>query len=390
MLHFNQICFWHVFIELSDLDYEIMSLNKKFVLYSVLLLSVILFVTPDRIIAQTLIEQDTLKIGLLISSGEMKEAKRGAELAIQEANRIDFLQDKNIHLITRSMEGPWGTGAKQTVDLVFNEKVWAIIGSNDGRNAHLAEQVTAKTQQVYISVLSGDPTLAQAYVPWFFSLVPNNIQQAKSLYKEIYGESDQRVLIIADKDYDTENALGFFMDEISSNNRETPVVIKFNTLDFDIDLIAKSVNSNNPEVIVFFTYPEETAEILSILIKMRGRFNIYGTFTVLGENPISVFNPDDFEGMIVPDVRYLSSRSGKNFLEQYDSKFGTRATPTAAYAYDAVWLILWEIQKSDFNHEIFKQRMRNAEYEGVTGIIRFDDIGNRVQDFKWIKLEDRN
>lgn len=366
---------------------DIVRLSKKVVLYSVLILSATLFGSLHVTFAQTSIEPDTLKIGLLISTNEMKEAKRGAELAIQEANRINFLQGKNIHLITRSMEGPWGTGAKQTVDLVFNEKVWAIIGSNDGRNAHLAEQVTAKTQQVYISTLSGDPTLAQAYVPWFFSLVPNNIQQANSLYKEIYGERDQRILIIADKDYDTENALGFFLDEIKRNNREKPDVLKYTTQDFDPDLVSQNISYEKAEVLVLFSHPKETIEILSSVKKLPGDFHIYGTFTVLGENPNRVFDTEDFEGMIVPDVRYLSSTSGKYFVEQYHSKFGTTATPVASYAYDAVWLILWEIQKSDFNLELFKQQLRNAEYEGVTGIIRFDKIGNRLQDFIWIELE---
>ena len=84
------------------------------------------------------------------------------------------------------MEGPWGTGSKQAVNLVFDEEVVAMLGSHDGRNAHLVEQVSAKSRVVFLSAWSGDPTLAQAFVPWFFNCVPNDLQQADVLIEEIY------------------------------------------------------------------------------------------------------------------------------------------------------------------------------------------------------------
>ncbi|MDX1285295.1 MAG: ABC transporter substrate-binding protein, partial [Draconibacterium sp.] len=117
-------------------------------------------------------QKPPIKIGLLISNKNQTEARNGAELAVKEFNESGGFQGRKIELITRSMEGPWGTGTKQTVNLVFNEKVWAILGSHDGRNAHLVEQVIAKTHIPFVSAWSADPTLAQAYVPWFFNVVP--------------------------------------------------------------------------------------------------------------------------------------------------------------------------------------------------------------------------
>ena len=46
------------------------------------------------------------------------------------------------------------------------------MGSHDGRNAHLVEQVATKSQVVFLSAWASDPTLSQAFVPWFFSCVP--------------------------------------------------------------------------------------------------------------------------------------------------------------------------------------------------------------------------
>jgi len=106
-----------------------------------------------------------IKIGLLVTDAESEAAQNAAALAISEANKEEGLKD--YQLVVRSMEGPWGTGSKQAVNLVFNEHVWAILGSHDGRNAHLVEQVIAKTHVVFLSAWASDPTLYQAFVPWF-------------------------------------------------------------------------------------------------------------------------------------------------------------------------------------------------------------------------------
>ena len=128
----------------------------------------------------------TIKIGLLIQDSSYTSALNGAELAVRIANSKGGMNGRNFQLVTRSMEGPWGNGSKQAVNLIFEEKVWALMGSHDGRNAHLVEQAATKSTVVFVSAWSGDPTLSQAFVPWFFNCVPNDNQQAASLLNEIY------------------------------------------------------------------------------------------------------------------------------------------------------------------------------------------------------------
>ncbi len=68
----------------------------------------------------------TIKIGLLINDDKSFDARYGAELAISIANKKEGPEGIHFNLVVRSMEGPWGTGSKEVVDLVFKEKVWAI------------------------------------------------------------------------------------------------------------------------------------------------------------------------------------------------------------------------------------------------------------------------
>ncbi len=115
-------------------------------------------------------KQDSIRIGLLIPDQQTLSAKHGAELAIRRANDKGGYSGKNFKLITRSVEGPWGAGSKESVNLVFEDEVVAILGSLDGRNAHLAEQVATKAHIVFLSTRATDPSLSQAFVPWYFRL----------------------------------------------------------------------------------------------------------------------------------------------------------------------------------------------------------------------------
>lgn len=105
--------------------------------------------------------RDTVKIGLLIPDNQSVAAKNGADLAVRKANNMGGINGNPVRLIIRSMEGPWGTGSKQTISLIFDENIAAILGSHDGRNAHLAEQASAKTGVVFLSAWTGDPTLSR-------------------------------------------------------------------------------------------------------------------------------------------------------------------------------------------------------------------------------------
>ena len=137
---------------------------------------------------------------------------QGAELAIREANEKGGLNGFRFQLIVRSMEGPWGTGSKEAVNLIFEEKVWALLGAHDGRNAHIVEQAATKSIVVFVSAWASDPTLSQAFVPWFFNCVPNDNQQASSLIEEIYNKRNfNKVAVISGDDYDSKMTLNCFL-----------------------------------------------------------------------------------------------------------------------------------------------------------------------------------
>jgi len=166
-------------------------------------------------------QQDRVKIGLLIPGPEALAAKHGAELAIREANQAGG--NLTYQLVVRSTDGPWGAGSKESVSMVFEDEVVAIMGSLDGRNAHLAEQVATKTRIVFLSSWATDMTLSKAFVPWYFRCIPNDHQQAVSLAQEIYHRRKlEKVATIATETYDSRYASSAFVKVASSENMVVP------------------------------------------------------------------------------------------------------------------------------------------------------------------------
>jgi hypothetical protein len=142
---------------------------------------------------------EEIRIGMLLPASTdrdplAKAARDGAELAVLTANQQGGYNGRPFRLIIRTADGLWGAGSKESVKFVHEDQVVAMITALDGRNAHLAEQVAAKSHVVQLSTRATDETLSQAFVPWFFRIVPNDKQQAEAMINEIFQSRGMQIV----------------------------------------------------------------------------------------------------------------------------------------------------------------------------------------------------
>ena len=228
-------------------------------------LTVLLVLTVANIFALQLpVNADTtVKIGLLIQDNNSLAARYGAELAIRNANETGGYKGKKFQLVTRSMEGPWGTGSKQAVDLIYKENVCVLMGSHDGRNAHLVEQVSAKERIVFLSAWASDPTLAQAFVPWYFSCVPNDLQQADAFINEIYNKRKLiRIVAITDNGYDSKMAMESLVKKIKTAGKTEPIEFFYDNPVQDFDEILEKISKSAADGIILFGKPSSSLKFI--------------------------------------------------------------------------------------------------------------------------------
>jgi branched-chain amino acid transport system substrate-binding protein len=333
-------------------------------------------------------QAEPLKIGLLIQDNASLAAKQGAELAIKMANVKRGSNGRPFQLITKNMEGPWGTGSKQAVDLIFENEVWALLGSHDGRNAHLVEQAATKSTVVFISAWSSDPTLSQAFVPWFFNCVPNDRQQADELIEEIYNKRKfTRVATIADNTYDSNQAVKIFLKNVKLSGKNEPVNFLYDNYITDLDILANQIIQAKVNCIVLFCEPSASLKIVRLMRQRKMNQPVFGSLSILNENKLSGKELQEFDHMLfVPTGNWTGSKN-LAFRQEYQKLFGKMPGMVAAYAFDGMNLLIEAIRisKSPDLAKI-KQALSQIRYEGVTGPIRFDAKGNRDGNFAVMKI----
>lgn len=287
--------------------------------------------------------EETIKIGFLIRDKNDIAIQQVAQSAVEQANNLGGYKGQDFELIIKSCDGPWGITSKQAVALIFEDQVPIIVTALDGRNAHLAEQVTAKSHVLMLSTLSSDPTLSRAYVPWYFRMVPDDKQQAESLIKEIYitNKAKQVAVISLDK-YDGEKSVESFETEVKQKGFLPPKVFR----DLEKDEFINKIDERSWDALVLAGTPNDGDKLTS-LIKSNNTYSFLNFFSFMG--------PDEFF---------------KNV--------STSFSPSLDYVHDGISLAIESIQKFGPDAEAIRIGFKDLKYEGATGLVEFDKLGNRI------------
>ncbi len=321
----------------------------------------------------------TIKIGLLIQDKNSAEPLQASELAIRNANLTNGYKGIKFELIVRSMEGPWGTGSKQAVSLVFDENVVAMLGSHDGRNAHLVEQVAAKARVVFISAWSGDPTLSQAFVPWFFNCVFNYNQQSKALYREIYNEKKlDRIAVVSDDSYDSGSMLKCFLEEVKSHGKTEPLKFVYDKNGNNNEIVINNLSGGNIDCLLLFTEPPAALKIIEQMRLDKIQRPVYCFMNQLDGNKMPDYDIKRFENVIFVSPVNLNGKAGISFSDEYRNNFGAYPGAVAACAFDAMNILIKAVLSAGTDRGKLQGALKSIKYEGVTGLIQFDDKGNRM------------
>jgi branched-chain amino acid transport system substrate-binding protein len=321
----------------------------------------------------------TIKIGLLIKDNNSQAAKNGAEMAIRIANAKGGFNGKLFELVIRSMEGPWGTGSKQAVDLIFEKNVCAVMASCDGRNGHLVEQVATKARIVFLSTWASDPTLAQAFVPWYFSCVPTDIQQADALIKEIYKKRKfTRIAVVSDGSYDSKLALESFLEITKAAGYPELLQLVIKSICNDFNVLIDEIKHADIQGIVLFGNPSASIPFIKLIEQNKMNQTLFGSLSLMDEDEFPVLDIKYYENVtLVSPGKRLGSK-GLVFREEFLRTYGKIPGAVAAYSFDGMSLLIEAIKRAGLDRENIQKALSKLHFEGVTGTICFDDKGKRI------------
>ena len=326
----------------------------------------------------------TIKIGLLVPDSKSVAPVRGAGMAVDRANESGGLNGRQFQMVVRTMEGPWGTGSKQAVDLIFNEKVWALLGSHDGRNAHLVEQAATKSTVVFVSAWSGDPTLSQAFVPWFFNCVPNDLQQAAAITGAIFTDRKfARLAVIHGNDYDSKMSLDNFLRSLNQLGKPAPVQFRFDDYHDRLNILVDELLQHDPQCIIILCPPLSSLELAKKLRQRKIGRPVFGSLTILNEDLLSPDNFQYFNDFLSVPSDDRAGTGIHDFRRVFQKTYGEEPGMVASYSFDGMNVLIEAIRRAGSpDREKIQKSLENIKHHGVTGVIEFDDKGNRRGNLK--------
>lgn len=294
---------------------------------------------------------------------------QGASLGIEEANQEGGYEGRPFRLIARWDENPWSGGASTIVRMIYDERVWAVIGSIDGATTHLAEQVVAKARVPLIDPASTDRSVNAAFVPWMFSVMPDDRRHLQPLAREVEGA---RYALLAATDHDSRAMAAEFVSLVETRGR--PVRrLDFETRSPRIRDIAREVASLDVEAAVVLAGPLDSAAVVREIRLMRPELRVYGG-PAMGRRAFVEQAGEAAEGVHFP-LPIGREAFSSPFARHYSERFGHRPDYAAIYAYDATNLLVAAIRRAGLDRTAIRDALEQlAPWQGASGEITWDKL----------------
>ena len=322
---------------------------------------------------------------------------QGARLAVEQANAKGGYLKRNIpfELVVTNDNGLWGASGNEIVNMAYKDKVWAILGTIDGANSHIAIRVALKAEVVMMNSGDTDPTFIETNIPWVVRCISDDRQQGYLLVDYLYRKLKYtRVAIMR-----SSNRYGRFgVREVRDGSRRLgcPVVLEMaydlGLEDFSLQL--ERIREADVEAVVHWGDASEGARILKQIRAMGMEQPYFACDRCLSDEFVEIAG-DSAEGVICTYPWNPTRRSSRleEFRKAFRQRFGEEAETFASHAYDGMNMVIWAIQVAGLNRAKIRDVLahRTRSWEGVTGDIvlsaALDDVGDvylaKREDGRW-------
>jgi len=312
-----------------------------------------------------------------------KQMLHGCELAIEEANKNGGYKGIPFKLMVHNDFGLWGAAANKVVQM-YDEHVWAFLGSIDDINTHVALRATLKMEIPMINSGDPDPTLCETRIPWLIHVISDDRQSCYALAEYIYkikGLSRVAVLRV-DNRY---GRVGIKEFREASRRMDHPLVLEIRYMDGDT-VFTKQIQrivDVSPDAILLWGNAEETGMIINQIREKGISFPIFASDRAMSPVLLKITGKNA-EGLVTT-CQYnptLNDPKLKAFQKHYFERFGMEPDVFAAHAYDGMNITIKAIQKAGLNRYLIRDVLTDLKtfqgYDGITGKIIFDDAWNDV------------
>ena len=335
-------------------------------------------------------EAETIKIGCVMDlSGDLAamgaRMLNGAKLAVEEINAAGGVLGKQVELVEEDGKTDPAAGLERVKKLIEIDGVQVIVGPMISGSSKLAIPYAKEHKVPLITMSATAFELSEMEgTEWFFRACLLDDAQGRVLASIAMEEGYTRLAsIVQDNLYGkgVEEALIEGLQEAGWQG-EHVVSIHYDEAKKDYRTELQQIKGSNPDAVLIVSYCDDGIIVFKQALEM-GLDNIawlgcdgnYGSG--LFKEPKSA---EFMEKAIVAGTRTVGSGSAyEQFVAKYTDKFGEAPEIYCDTTYDAVWTAVKAIEKAGvYDGEAIRAALAKLEFEGVTGPIAFDEVGDRT------------
>jgi len=279
-----------------------------------------------------------------------------------------------VRLIAIWDENPWTGGAGKLAKLIYQERTVALIGGIDGTSTHLAEQIVAKALLPQVDPASTDRTVNAAFVPWIFSVMPDDRNLMRVLVDGVLaGPGRQSALLISSTDHDSRIMRREFF--LAADRRlRLRRAVEFSSA----ATVAAAIRDLEAEAVIVLAGPVDSAAAVRELRRLRGGLTIY-CGPAAGSRTFLELAGEAAEGVLFPDPLEPSERA-QDFARRFAARWGEPPDYLASHAYDAAALLIEAVRRAGPDREAIRDALRAlSPWSGVSGRIEWDKLGRNTR-----------
>jgi len=301
----------------------------------------------------------------------------GAKLAIEEWNARGgyFRRHIPFELDVRNDNGLWGASGNEIINMAYKNEDWALLGTIDGANSHIAIRVALKVEVVMMNTGDTDPTFIETNIPWVMRCISDDRQMGYLLMDYVLRQKKcGRIGIIR-----SSNRYGRFgVREINDEARrlQHPVIIEmaYGLGNTDFSLQLERMKEANLDVIIHWGDAGQSALILNQMRKMGMNQPFLASDRSVSPEFVKIAGANA-EGVICGYPWNPDHRDPKldRFRAAFRKRFNAEPDTYAAHAYDGMNMLIWATQVAGLNRAKIRDVLayRTQPWPGVTHDIPF-------------------
>ncbi|KVL86375.1 branched-chain amino acid ABC transporter substrate-binding protein [Burkholderia stagnalis] len=310
-----------------------------------------------------------------------KDIENGVRMAVDEANATrPTIGGKPVKFVVASQDDQSDPRAGvQAAQQLADAQVAVVIGHFNSGTTLPASKIYAKAGIPMITPSATNPEITRAGLGTVYRVIATDTQNAGNAgtYAATVTKA-KRIAIIDDRTAFGQGEADEFEKAVKANGGT--IVAREFTNDKAVDFSAQltKVKSVNADLVFFGGLDAQAA----MLVKRMRQLGIKAQFLagggVMNANFIRLAG-GAAEGASVWEYGQPLSRldKGKLFETKFKQKYGVDMLAYAPFAYDATWVAIKAMQKSNSARPAdFNGALKGTSYDGITGTIAFTEMGD--------------